>query len=510
MTKKLRLVLIAVFAFIACACIFAGCTLKPSLEDVLDDLDKKGAVVAVTYFANDGNFNDKTDKEEEEDKNGEDEEDEDSGSQDGANSNVPKNNNNKVRTIHYKAGSKAISIDSMDNSSFESGSITIAATDEGRYELENWYIAEVDGNGNPLYEDGTPYEFSYDTQYFDSTKKIKHTGELFDFSTALEKGKHYYLVAEWRKIQTVHVILAGEASSIKTADKTYEKGDLLVDMKFEKSTGYIPKPSSPLTDTVTDATFIEFYSDENCTELFTGWNIKYEDHKDDDPEHPFTIYAKYIEGIWTVVKDASDVRTMFNGLTSSSDRYYIFSVNDSDGNDINDIDCSKITVTAIAGSSAGLACEIRGNGCEIIGLNVGRSITGGTDSQGASLFGAIKSTAKISDLILKDITQKYTVNPGAWVNPGIFFAFTSIHEDAKLNFNNVVISGTMEVTIIPSTSNRATYVKNLSSYAEESNGIIISSVHDAKNNWKFGGYANDSEYTGGITVTSDDSCLTIE
>lgn len=474
MTKKLRLVLIAVFAFIACACIFAGCTLKPSLDDVLDDLNEKGAVVAVTYFANDGNFNDKVDK----DSADKDDKDEDSGSQDGSNSNAPKNNNGKVRTIHYKVGSKAIYIDSEDNSSFESGSITIAATDASRYELENWYIAEVDGDGNPLYEDGTAYEFSYDTQYFDSTKKIKHTGELFNFSTSLEKGKHYYLVAEWRKIQTVHVLLAGEASSITVAGKTYKKGELLNDMTFEKTTGRIPKPKNPIYGTVTDATFIEYYSDENCTRLFEGWPILYEDHKEDDPENPFTIYAKYIEGIWTVVTNATQVSGMFSGATSSSNRYYI----------LNDIDCSGKTVDARSGYE-GFACEIRGNGCTISNLIVSGSFRGGQDAQGASLFGAIKSTAKISNLIFENITQIYTVNANANIDPGIYFAFSSIEDGAEIE--GVELSGgTMTVEI-----KSGAFVKNLEG--------------GATNNWKFGSYVNDSEYTGGISITNEPT-LTVE
>ncbi|MCH5148259.1 MAG: hypothetical protein J1G05_02705 [Clostridiales bacterium] len=475
MTKKLRLVLIAVFAFIACACLFAGCTLKPSLKDVLDDLDSKGAVVAVTYFANDGNFNDKSDKDKtDSDKDGE-EGDENSDSQSSSSSNAPKNNNGKVRTIHYKVGSKAICIDSQDNSSFESGSITVAATDSSRYELAGWYVAEVDSNGNPLYEDGTPYEFSYDTQYFDSSKKIKHTGELFDFSTALEKGRHYYLVAEWRKIQTVQVLLAGEASSITVAGKTYNKGDLLNDIAFQ-SNGMIPKPNNPLTGTVTNATFIEFYSDEDCTQLFEGWPIQFADHKDDDPENPFTIYAKYIEGIWTVVKNAGDVSSMFRNADTYTNQYYI----------LNDIDCNGRAIDAFTGDN-GFACTIRGNSCTISNLKVSGSYRGNQLS--ISFFGAIKSSAKISGLTFENVTQVYTVNANTTINPGIFFAFSSIDEGA--NIDGVVLSGSMEVTINASNG----YVKNLAG--------------GATNNWKFGGYTDDSEYSGGITVTSNSS-LTIK
>ena len=472
MTKKLRLVLIAVLAFIACSCYLAGCTLKPSLDDVLNDLNGKGAVVAVTYFANDGNFNDKSDKDKT-DSDKSDKEDEEDGKDDenvnqgGANSNVPKNNNGKVRTIHYKVGSKAININSKSN--FESGSITVAATDASRYELVGWYIAKTDGNGNPLYEDGTPYEFNYDTQYFDSTKKIAHTGELFDFSTSLEKDKHYYLVAEWRKIQTVHIILSGEVSSITVAGKTYNKGDLLNDMAYE-SREKIPKPNNPILGTVSNATFVEYYSDEECTKLFEGWPILFNDHKDDDPENPFTIYAKYIEGMWTVVKNVNQVTKMFNDATSETNQYYI----------LNDIDCGGKAISAIAGHM-GFACTIRGNGCTISNLKVTGSFSVGTSS-GASLFGEIQSTAKISNLHFENIIQEYTVYSKAEVLSGIYFAFSSIDKEAKIE--GVTLSGTMTVEI-------------------KSDGYVNNLQNGAKNSWKFGGYTNDSDYVGGISVTDE-------
>ena len=485
MTKKLRLVLIALFAFIACTCIFAGCTLRPSLDDILDDLNKKGAIVAVTYFANDGNFNDKVDKKDgnsstdKDDDN--DDEEEESGSQDSTNSNIPKNNNGKIRTIHYKVGDKALYIDSknaeVDESGthgspeITSGTISIAASDSMRYELAGWHEAVTDENGNPLYEDGTPYVFNYDNQYFDSSKKIVHKAELFDFSQKLE-NKHYYLVAAWRKIQSLHVLLAGEASSITVGEKNYKKGDLLNDIPYD-SDDLIRKPNAPILDTVSDATFIEYYADEECTQLFDGWPLKYEDHKDDDIEHPFTIYAKYIEGIWTVVKNALEVSSMF-GDAVFENRYYIF----------NDINCGGMEVDALNGYM-GFACEIRGNGYTISNFKVSSSITSSTP--GSSLFGQIKNTAKISNLNLKDITQEYKVYSEGYATSGIFFAFTSIEQGAVLE--GVTLSGTMTVTIY-------------------SGGYANNLVGGATNHWKFGGYTNDSDYTGGITVT-DNTTLTI-
>lgn len=518
MTKKTKVVLIAVLALIACVCLFAGCTLKPSLKDVLDDFNQQGIVVDVTYFANEGNFNGSTgsgtqNKEEETYPNEENDGHEHT-YRDGAcvycgkyqnerddghehtykdgmciycGKEQNESNKHKVRTLRYSAGSKAINI---GKTSFESGGITVTSADITRYELAGWYKAELDANGNPVYEDGSSYTFDYDTNGFDINKRIKYNeDEPFDFSTSLEKGTHYYLVAVWRKIQTVHVVLAGEVSSVDVTlndgtVKTVKKGEEIRELAYQTD-GQIPYPTALESELASTqgTTFVEFYTASTCekNELFEGWPIKYSEHDGD-----YTLYAKYISGEWTIVKDVSSVRSMFSGAKSESNHYYV----------IKDIDCNNnVTVTANASSQptnlVGFGCEIVGNGCTISRFKVTGTLSG--NIRRASLFGDIKETAKISNIIFKDVTQEYTVNDKANVNDGIYFAFASIAEGAKVE--GVEITGTcsMKVTF----KGNEAYVNNL--------------VGDADDHWKFGGnYSDgkDSDYSGGITVT-DSATLTI-
>ena len=535
MTKKLRLILIALLAVIACTCLFAGCTLKPSLGDVLGDLSDKGAIVDVTYFANEGNFNGGTGGANNSGSTYTNEADDghDHDYSDGACKHCGKypneaddghehnykdgpciycgkyqnkeddghthsykgdvciycgkgrtfSNKSKVRTLRLAVGSRAIEI---GKATFESGSINVAAADITRFELAGWYKAELDSKGNPVYEDGSSYIFEYDTQSYDVTKKIKYNeNEPFDFSTKLEKGTHYYLVAVWRKIQTVQVVLAGEASSIKVQpmngkETTYKSGDVINNISYE-SNGIIPQQLDALSgSTVLDATFVEFYHDAACEQIFKDedWPIYLSDHVDDDPENPYTIYAKYIEGNdWTVVKDISGVTSMFSGANSSSNRFYL----------VKDINCNdNLTINARvaeSGVSVGYGCEIRGNGCKISNFKVIGELSLNTGC--ASFFGDIKASAKISNIIFENVTQEYTVNEKAYVNKGIFFAFASIAEGAKVEGVEFVGNCTMKVTIADNA-----YVNNLVNGMETTN-------------WKFGSYDNDSDYIGGITVTDD-------
>lgn len=437
MTKKLRLLLIAVFAFIAFVCLFAGCSLKPSLKEVLDDLDSKGAVVDVTYFANEGSFA----------------------------------GNTKITNLRQKVGSKAVNINTH---AFTSGDISVSRT---KHKLVGWYEAETytdpeTGNVYPIYEDGSVYKFDYDTKDFDTTKNIKRSEVPFDFNTVLEKGVHYYLVAEWEKVYTVPVKLAGEVSSITVKDDgedtEYKFGNLINDIPYETINDklVIPSKPSPILGTVSGATFVEFYYKETCEkEDIVKWPLYLENYLDDDYDD-FAIYAKYIEGIWTVVRDSDGVKSMFDRI-SVGNQYYIFDDITYDGN----------TIDAITGSD-GFACTIRGNGFTISGLKITATFrTNQTNS--ASLFGAIKGTANIRDLNL-EVEEIYTVNTNATALGGIYFAFTSIASGATIE--NVNLSGTMTVKV-----GTGWKIKNI--------GTDGSSV-----NWKFGGYDDDSLYTGGIKV----------
>ena len=474
MTKKIRLLLIAVFAFIACVCLFAGCNLKPSLDDILDDLDKKGAVVNVTYFANEGSF-------------------------DG-------NTNIRVKTLRYKPGSTAMDLGHIK---FVSGKITIERT---YYELEGWCEAELDEDGNPVCIDGSSYEFSYDGSTFgkaegatsedpfDPDKFIKiGSEEFFDFENeVLEKDRHYFLVAKWKKVPAIRVMLAGEVESIsievasddsdESEDSQETKEPVIVKngeelTRIRYTSDRINKPAYDPVSGVLDGSFIEFYSDSTCMQEFTGWPVMLSDHEDEDVENPFTIYARYIEGLWSVVKKPDQVVEMFDGALFAENRFFIFG----------EIDCKDVSIEHRT-AAMGFGCEIIGDEGKIVNLKINSTLS--TNVNGASLLGEIKSTAKIKNLVIENIEATYTVSENTKVTRGIYFAFTSIATGAEIA--GVKLSGKMTVTINNMTDK--TLVPNLS------DGIA--------NHWKFGGYKeedagefnyydSDASYTGGITVDAE-------
>lgn len=474
MTKKLRFVLIAVLALIACACLFAGCTIKLTLDDVLGDLNERGAVVDVTYFANEGSFNG--------------------------------NSSSKVRNIRCKDKGRAIDI---GNTSYVSGSLTIAAKNRF-WEFDGWYWAETDEDGNAICVDGSIYEFSYDSSLFgkdegataddpfNENKYIKRSDRPFDFkNTVLEKGTHYYLVAKWKKAPAVQVLLAGVPSIKQTAPKdetdkdsnteqtkkdpiVYNKGDELTLFKYNDKKISM-RTAAPISD-VEDASFIEYYADAECTQL-VSWPILLTPEAEEDVDHPLAIYARYIEGLWTVVKTADDVEQMFdtNNIETSvnfgSNRFFIFG----------EIDCKDKTVSARTGYT-GFACTIVGDeGSKIKNLKVTATFFK-SQTNYASFFGEIAGSAVIKNIVFENLTQEYMFNETANANDGVYFAFSKINEGAQIE--NVKISGTMTVTL-------------------GGNNFVANLEGGAKNNWKFGGFENDSDYTGGITVTSSDDDLII-
>lgn len=447
MTKKLRLVLIAIFAFIACACLFAGCSLKPTLDEILKDLNGKGATVDVTYFANEGSFS-----------------------------------NGKVLNLRLKPGSKAIDI---GKSNITSGEIKLEPED-AKHELVGWYRADIDPEtGYPKYVDGSVYKFEYDPTTFDSTKNIAYTTK-FDFKEeTLEKGTHYYLVAVWKKIQTLQIVLAGleteESIKVNTSEGTeveYKNGDVLRDIPFEDS-GNIPSPPDAVSGTPLDSTFVEYYYKDTCVKTdIVAWPV-YKTQTDDgegvddgaDAE-PIVIYAQFIKGLWTVVKNSSGVRDMFQNYTEAY-HYYIF----------DDIDCTDssekpMTVNPRINDS-GFNCEIQGNNFTIKGLKIDLTIGRNSGTKSVSLLGNIGSHAKISNLNL-EIEQVYTVSSNTDVLGGIYFAFTSLNDGAE--FENLVISGSMTVTLRDGCK-----VGNMAT--------------NDPTNWKFGGYEND-DYSGGMSVNA--------
>lgn len=285
MIKRKKLILVSVLALIAALCLVAGCKLNASLDELIDRYEM---TARVTYFLNDGQFEDKT----------------------------------RVKEMYYKPGSKPFDI-------------SIERPSSGSAQLENkhgavftgWYEVKTGENGNPLYADGTEY---VDGSAFDSSKGIQMTEKTFDFNKPLEDGDHYYVCGDWLEVPKLIINLSLEDCTDLTdsSGTTYKEGDTISETYI---TGQVSFPGRNLIGT-NDYSFISYYYDSECKNPVV-WPLP---QPEDDND--VTIYAKYIKGRWTIVENASGVASMF---ASGSENYYL----------LNDIDCTSVTVSRRSASS---------------------------------------------------------------------------------------------------------------------------------------------------------------
>lgn len=399
MIKSKKLILISVLALVAAVCLFAGCKLNSTLDDFKD---RYNLTARVTYFLNDGEFEDKT----------------------------------RIKEMYYTAGSKPFDI-SINRPS--SGSAQLE--DKHGSVFTGWFNVEKSADGNPLYADGSEYVAD---GTFDPTKGIQMTAVPFDFSKPLEEGDHYFVCGDWLEVPKLLINLALEDcdSLTDSQGQTYTEGATISETYI---TGDVHFPGKNLL-TASGYTFISYYKDAACETPVT-WPLVAPEDNDED----ITIYAKYIQGNWTVVENTSGISAMFTG--SGGTRNYYF---------LNDVDCTGLTVN----SRIYFAGKIKGNNCTVSNLTV----NGGMLSQNGfgSVFGDIEATAEIADITFADVTATFSIRSNVGANA--YFVCKSIAAGAKIS--NFTVGGNVIV--------------NLS----DENSTLL---NDTADTWLFGGFNSDSE-----------------
>ncbi|MDE7306137.1 MAG: hypothetical protein K2N33_01980, partial [Clostridia bacterium] len=333
---KLLIILIAVMA----ASLIAGCSIgEMSIDDFLKNNGVKDQTV--TYYANGGSF-------------------------DGGIGSIP------VKDIYYREN---VCITS------DFGQEQAPLSREG-YLFKGWYYADVDADGKPVFE----------TEADKQNNIVKSSGTPVDFTRKIQKGEHWYVCAEWvRDVSVSYVLGCDNAFTVTGTDKNdYKNGDEIFTKNF--GTGgtatvngtTVPRESS-------NATFLQMYYDRECTNPIGGYG---QIARPDDDREKVEVYAKYIEGNYTVVRDSAGVNSMLN-LYSSNDRaFYIFNTDESKV-----IDCKNVSFYP---KNDEFNCQIVGNGFTLANLNFNESnISGG---RSFAMFGTFGDTASISDLTLKNVT----------------------------------------------------------------------------------------------------------
>ncbi|MBQ9728059.1 MAG: hypothetical protein IJV85_00515 [Clostridia bacterium] len=426
--KKIKWIWITVLSMLASLFAFAGCVTVETLEDKIGD-----NTICVTYYANEGEFSASVYK----------------------------------KDMYHEVGSKVFNVPgvTLENPNGAGNAIvggpTVKVSYSG-YDFVAWHEVELDDSGNPV--------------YLDEAQRIVKAGDPFDFSKVLQEGDRVYLCAVWIKQSQVLVKLVSENGSAITvtedqADKQYANGDTVRAFNF-KNDLVQSTTTQPITPKNGSHTFLAYYADEACTQP-VQWPIQRNEDATD-----IVIYAKYLEGTWTIVRTANQVSDMFNSAGSTLKKFYL----------ANDVDCSGVNVL----TAAKFATELKGNGYTIRNLTASR--TGVKSETKTALFGEITATAKITDVTFENVTVKVTpFSAQQFSGFEAYFAFTSLATEAQIE--NVKITGSL---LVETTSNMlaANLWKNGDWSAE---------------NCKFGGYATDDAFESEEwDVTVSDFVLTTD
>lgn len=414
MTKKLKLKLLILLSVVAAAALslFAGCKLGTSLEEILE---KNNLTARVTYYANGGMFND----------------------------------NSSTKNIYYKAGSRILNI--VEETSLLSGTANVTRKD---YSFVGWYYVEY-ANGEIVYEDEAKTVFAGEREV--------------DFTKPIEEGEELAVFAKWSANVKIRVILATE-KPFEFKGTSYNTGDEITTFSFYGDSvqldTYTPAPfGSELTGT----TFVNYYSDESCTQLITEPIQK--------QEEDVRIYAKFIDGDWTVLRDSNDVikNWLRFGLAGN---YYLS----------NDIDCNGKT---LGNPLSMFACTLQGNGFKISNFVVNRSNI--ANSSSAGMFGTVKAGAKLIDVVFDNFTVTYSVRSNANVN--LYLFAEAVESGAQIS--GVHLNGNLKIAK-PASS----MIANIQNLGDDEN------ENYETDNWLCGAYSTDAEFLaafGGITVSDESS-----
>ena len=204
------------------------------------------------------------------------------------------------------------------------------------YYLEGWYLPKLDESGNPVV--GEDNRVVLDTRW--------------DFATGTVSADMTLYANLVRRPSLI--ITGGDEDVVFTG-----KPD---DVRSEPSSYWQPKKEG--------WTFYGYYADEDYQTPF-GWPYVFgtEDK---------TVYAKFIEGEWAIVKDAAG----FKAAASASQNVYIDA----------DIDFSK-TAWSVIYNFAG---KIEGNGHSLTGIKA--TFTANKTTRNFGLFASVKSTAVIRNV----------------------------------------------------------------------------------------------------------------
>ncbi len=419
MKKRVKNKLVLLFVGLTALFAAAGCSTGESIEEFLA---KRELYSHVTYYANGGSFE----------------------------------GSDEVKDMYFNAGDQAFNLGIVGTTS---GTVEITRLN---YTFGGWYKAVLDENGQPKYTVQTQTDKDGNV----SELKVYELGEPVDFDVRLKKDDHWYVVAKWNANVRVDVQLVcfDENGNIDPEATVKEEGKdtpythhaVIGGFTYDTTDKAAVRDTTELfTRADKEYTFVSYYADESCSDES---RITEDILKGEDQQENAVVYAKYIKGDWTVLRERIDVSNIFKG-NAAGKRFWLYK----------DIDAKNAGITfksELSTANKDFAGEIQGNGFKISNLKADVTLKNKNDSM--SLFGNILDSAIIKNLTIENLTVNYTVRStaGSTMTGSTYFVFTSVSANAGIE--NVKLTGTMSV--------------NKSSTAEITVGY-------------YGGYA-DGEYAG--------------
>lgn len=255
------------------------------------------------------------------------------------------------------------------------------------YYNTGWYLARLDEEGNPEKDEAGNIVFD----------------RAWDFSTDRVSG-NITLYADFRLHPTFTIAMPQGQKDI--VFDTYKPGDT------------IKRPTGSRVPEIDGYTFFDYYSDEDCTIPFE-WPYTL-------GEENVTIYAKFLEGAWSLVSTAQE----FNSAVAYGKNIYLTS----------DVDFSQTAWVPMVDYRG----EISGNGHSLTGISCEVKTNKNTYSN-FGLFGSLGEGTKIHDLTIENasfvLKDEYfqTMNP---IKAGLL-AYTI---DPSAQMENVTLSGKLTCT----------------------------------------------------------------
>lgn len=456
MKKRFKLALLSALMTVASVLILGACTLNKTEEEIKAEYNLNASV---TYYANGGCFN-----------------------------KVPESTeitlwmDASVEAYPFEIPSDNKQLNAQSPHQLDKGSMLVT---RDRYIFDGWYEAVIDENTGKPAVDG-------------KGAVVILPENKVNFSKPLAMGKEMHLVAKWIPIQKVEIHVVSDVTFTATVqsiteDMELEKDSNDVTVVVEKSVkngDVVHLASYSTTESKVDlgsmafpasnakgATFVDFYFDEACTQVIQREDLSLYPTDEDGNRK---IYAKYIAGDWTLLSTANDITTKLFKENNVTGNFYLR----------NDIDMGVLA--GGVSPRASFAGTIIGNGHTISNLKVVVSSTTIGENGVYSIFGTLKSGAKISDLTMENWTMSVTTKPSTGSVSAYFFA-SNVDKGATLTFDKVTIKGGA-LSVQKAESCTITNVYWVEDATQENGGYWSNTTY------LFGGVSNDqaflSEYTG--------------